>query len=62
MRNIINGFLLFRYRTEFGFTLQDRHIFVDDVRVRGVGKSTAPVNFPIDEAKEKPIEEKVFYS
>ncbi|PVD21468.1 hypothetical protein C0Q70_19641 [Pomacea canaliculata] len=49
---------LMRYRTEFGFTLQDRHIFVDDVRVRGVGKSTAPVNFPIDEAKEKPIEEK----
>lgn len=28
-----------RYITEFGFTLKDRGVFVDDVRVRGIGKS-----------------------
>ena len=28
-----------RYQTEFGFTLKDRKILVDDVRVRGVGKT-----------------------
>ena len=26
-----------RYKTEFGFTLQNRSVLVDDVRVRGVG-------------------------
>jgi 5-oxoprolinase (ATP-hydrolysing) len=26
-----------RYKTEFGFTLQNRAVFVDDVRVRGIG-------------------------
>merc|ERR1719357_274411 len=28
-----------RYRTEFGFVLQDREVFVDDIRVRGTGSS-----------------------
>ncbi|XP_078482471.1 5-oxoprolinase [Ciona intestinalis] len=28
-----------RYHTEFGFTIPGRTIFVDDIRVRGVGKS-----------------------
>ena len=26
-----------RYKTEFGFTLQNRSVLVDDIRVRGVG-------------------------
>ncbi|KAK5673023.1 hypothetical protein QVD99_000497 [Batrachochytrium dendrobatidis] len=30
-----------QYMQEFGFTLPDRHIQVDDIRVRGVGKSAA---------------------
>ncbi|XP_046386435.1 5-oxoprolinase [Ischnura elegans] len=31
---------LSRYKREFGFTIPDRPIIVDDVRVRGVGKSS----------------------
>ena len=34
--DFITGFLK-RYQTEFGFTLQNRSVLVDDVRVRGVG-------------------------
>ncbi len=30
---------LSRYKTEFGFTLPDRAVMVDDVRVRGVGRT-----------------------
>lgn len=37
-----------RYKSEFGFTIQGRDIIVDDVRVRGVGKSF------IDEETERP--------
>lgn len=37
-----------RYKSEFGFTIKGRDIIVDDVRVRGVGKSF------IDEEIEKP--------
>lgn len=40
-----------RYRTEYGFILENRRIVVDDVRVRGLGKTSAsPVN-KIAEAK-----------
>ena len=28
-----------RYKTEFGFVLQNRDVLVDDVRVRGIGKT-----------------------
>lgn len=28
-----------RYQTEFGFTIQNRSVIVDDIRVRGIGKS-----------------------
>lgn len=37
-----------RYKSEFGFTIRGRDIIVDDVRVRGVGKSF------VDEEAEKP--------
>ncbi|KAL8570454.1 hypothetical protein ACOMHN_034489 [Nucella lapillus] len=47
-----------RYQTEFGFTLQDRHVSVDDVRVRGVGRSTAAKDLHIDTATGPPGEEK----
>lgn len=36
--NFLNKFLN-RYKTEFGFTIKDRQIVVDDVRIRGVGKT-----------------------
>lgn len=29
----------FRYQKEFGFTMPDRKIYVNDVRVRGIGKT-----------------------
>ncbi|TPX38963.1 hypothetical protein SeLEV6574_g07489 [Synchytrium endobioticum] len=32
-----------QYQQEFGFTLPDRDIIVDDIRIRGVGKSTGIV-------------------
>ena len=28
-----------KYRQEFGFVLEDKNIIVDDIRVRGIGKS-----------------------
>ncbi|XP_075985169.1 5-oxoprolinase isoform X2 [Anticarsia gemmatalis] len=31
-----------RYKSEFGFTLADRDVIVDDIRVRGVGMSAVP--------------------
>ncbi|XP_054738314.1 5-oxoprolinase [Anastrepha obliqua] len=36
-----------RYRTEFGFVLQNRAIVVDDIRVRGLGKNITPVEADI---------------
>lgn len=32
-----------QYQQEFGFTLPDRDIIVDDIRIRGIGKSTGVV-------------------
>lgn len=40
-----------RYQKEFGFTLESRSIIVDDVRVRGCGKSKTPEEQNIEEAK-----------
>ncbi len=34
-----------RYQTEFGFTLRDRAIVVDDIRVRGVGRYVSEKGF-----------------
>ncbi|CAG2055100.1 unnamed protein product, partial [Timema podura] len=38
------------YQTEFGFVLSGRNIVVDDIRVRGVGKSLAHSTVNIAEA------------
>lgn len=35
----MNFCIAWRYQTEFGFTIPDRPILVDDIRVRGVGKA-----------------------
>ncbi|XP_067628315.1 5-oxoprolinase [Eurosta solidaginis] len=39
-----------RYRTEFGFVLQNRAIVVDDIRVRGLGKNITPPEVEIANA------------
>ncbi|XP_066600617.1 5-oxoprolinase [Prorops nasuta] len=48
-----------RYETEFGFTMADRKIFVDDVRVRGVGKSRILEDPILPSSTEPPKVEKV---
>ncbi|XP_022911129.2 5-oxoprolinase isoform X1 [Onthophagus taurus] len=40
-----------RYQTEFGFTIQNRNVIIDDIRVRGIGKTL------LDEDREHPITE-----
>ncbi|XP_055854712.1 5-oxoprolinase [Episyrphus balteatus] len=37
-----NATFVQRYKTEFGFVLQNRKIIVDDIRVRGSGKNRTP--------------------
>ncbi|XP_017466157.1 PREDICTED: 5-oxoprolinase [Rhagoletis zephyria] len=39
-----------RYRTEFGFVLQNRAIVVDDIRVRGLGKNNTPPEVEIEKS------------
>lgn len=48
-----------RYQTEFGFTLRERHVVVDDVRIRGVGVSSAGTHLKIPKADDIPVQEKV---
>ncbi|KAL5249625.1 hypothetical protein ACHWQZ_G018478 [Mnemiopsis leidyi] len=48
-----------RYLTEFGFTLKNRDVIVDDVRVRGIGKSEIKLNDEVgarSEAEERSVE------
>lgn len=42
-----------RYRTEFGFVLQNRRIIVDDIRIRGLGKNETPPELQVGQAQEK---------
>lgn len=37
-----------RYRSEFGFVIGGRRIIVDDIRVRGLGKTIAPIEKDIE--------------
>jgi 5-oxoprolinase (ATP-hydrolysing) len=53
------GGLFHRYRCEFGFTIEGREIVVDDVRVRGVGKSLIHTDNPVPLAKGPPRVDKV---
>ncbi|EDW56778.1 GM15915 [Drosophila sechellia] len=41
-----------RYRTEFGFVLQNRRIIVDDIRIRGLGKNETPPESKVQTAAE----------
>jgi len=47
-----NATFLDRYRTEFGFVLQNRRIIVDDIRIRGLGKNETPPESKIQGASE----------
>ncbi|KAK1082865.1 hypothetical protein LTR33_003633 [Friedmanniomyces endolithicus] len=55
-----------QHEQEFGFTLPDRDIIVDDVRARGIGKTFEPLEKTVDEqlraikARDVKGEEKVF--
>ncbi|XP_030387324.1 5-oxoprolinase [Scaptodrosophila lebanonensis] len=47
-----------RYRTEFGFVLQNRRIIVDDIRIRGLGKNETPPEKSVPRAADvTPISE-----
>ncbi|XP_050304540.1 5-oxoprolinase [Anthonomus grandis grandis] len=37
-----------RYKSEFGFVISNRNVIVDDIRVRGVGKSLIEQETPLD--------------
>lgn len=47
-----------RYKTEFGFVLQDREVFVDDIRVRGTGASGIDLGLDKKKATGSPEIEK----
>lgn len=55
--DFLNTFLE-RYNTEFGFTIKSRNIVVDDVRVRGVGKSDIEEEIKRQPASDPPQIEK----
>ncbi|CAG8552365.1 8281_t:CDS:2 [Ambispora gerdemannii] len=42
-----------QYRQEFGFNFPDREIFVDDIRIRGIGNSFGTVNKNVFEESQK---------
>ena len=48
-----------RYKTEFGFTLPERRIIVDDVRVRDVGKALVDTEEIVQSSDEPPRVEAV---
>lgn len=47
-----------RYNTEFGFTIKGRKVIVDDIRVRGIGKSAMPAEEYKPQRTEPPSIEK----
>ncbi|XP_071957987.1 5-oxoprolinase-like [Antedon mediterranea] len=48
-----------RYQREFGFTIAGRDIIIDDIRVRGIGKTVTQDNTQLTQSSEVPIPEKV---
>lgn len=51
--------LMYRYQNEFGFILSGRKIYVDDIRVRGIGKTMLNIENEGFECKEPPQIESV---
>ncbi|KAK7086816.1 hypothetical protein SK128_027537 [Halocaridina rubra] len=50
---------LTRYKREFGFVISNRDILVDDIRIRGIGKSLLKLEEKIPQAQEDPQVETV---
>ena len=48
-----------RYQSEFGFTIPDRSVVVDDIRVRGVGKALINLEEYVEEASSEAVPENV---
>lgn len=48
-----------RYKQEFGFIIPDREVLVDDVRVRGIGRSRIDLGSASDKKAATPKPEKV---
>lgn len=48
-----------RYQTEFGFTIPGRTILIDDIRVRGIGKTQLDSENLIETGEGAPIYEKI---
>ena len=48
-----------RYKTEFGFVLQNREVLIDDIRVRGTGSSGIDLGPELPPSKQPPLVEKV---
>lgn len=49
----------FRYKREFGFVIENREITVDDIRVRGIGKSVIKEEETIAQCEGNPAAETV---
>lgn len=47
-----------RYKQEFGFIIPDREVLVDDVRVRGIGRSRIDLGSASDKKATTPKPEK----
>lgn len=53
---------LHRYQKEFGFTLENKKVLVDDIRVRGVGVVMNNIEEDIEQAVNPPVVDKVCVS
>ena len=51
--------IFFSYKREFGFIIENRNIIVDDIRVRGIGKSVIAEEAAIPQCEGEPIAEMV---
>lgn len=54
--NFIQSFLK-RYQSEFGFTIPDRIVVVDDIRVRGIGRALIKLEESVEEARSEAVPE-----
>lgn len=45
-----------KYKREFGFVLQERHIIVDDIRVRAIGRASVQQSEPLKSGEKQPPE------
>ena len=58
--NFFSSIYYCRYVREFGFTIPNRQILIDDIRVRGTGHSKTSVSHEIPKASTPPPVKKVF--